>query len=107
MVGELDNGLKLENFDSQNDNETEIAKVEIGDNYAIVVVEPKNKDAFFMVFCNKPLHKCMETFSEGTLNTKATCFWGDCGISEQQDQMLKTLLTCCLKMLVLLSPILT
>jgi hypothetical protein len=36
----------------------------------------------------------------GTFGMKATCFWGDCGISEQQDQVLKSIFTCCLEMLV-------
>jgi hypothetical protein len=46
------------------DNETKVAKVEIGDNYVVVANGPKNEDAFFVVSCNKPLHKCMETFND-------------------------------------------
>jgi hypothetical protein len=65
MVGEQDDGLESENFDFEDDNEIEVAKIKIGNNCVVVVDEPKNEDAFFMVLYNKPLHRCMETFSDG------------------------------------------
>jgi hypothetical protein len=46
-----------------------VAKVEIGVNYVIIAYEPKKGDAFLVVLCNKPLYKCMETFSDGCRNT--------------------------------------
>jgi hypothetical protein len=107
MVGEQDDGLKLKNSNPEDNNEIEATKIEIRDNYAVIIDEPKNEDAFFVVLYNKPLHKCMETFNDGWSNIwhKGNMLLGDYGISEQQDQVLKSLLTCCLEMLVLLSPI--
>jgi hypothetical protein len=79
MVGEQDDGLELENFNFEDDNEIEGAKVKIGDNYAVVANELENGDAFFVVLCNKPLHMCMETFSDSWGNTwyKGNMFLGE------------------------------
>jgi hypothetical protein len=65
MVGEEDNGSNLNGLDVEDDIEINAPKVEIGDNYTVVLDELENKDAFFVVFCNKPLHRCMEPFNDG------------------------------------------
>ncbi len=54
------------NFDSDAKNdgdlEIEVAKVELGDNFAIISNDLENGDLFFVVLCNKPLHMCEQTF---------------------------------------------
>jgi hypothetical protein len=35
-----------------------IAKVEFGDNFAIISNELENGDPFYVIFCNKSLHRC-------------------------------------------------
>jgi hypothetical protein len=45
--------------DSKDNNETKAAKVEVGDNYVVVANELENGDPFFVVLCNKPLHRCL------------------------------------------------
>jgi hypothetical protein len=62
-------GPNSNDLDVKDDIEIEAAKVDIGDNYAVVLDELENKDAFFVVFSNKPLHRCMETFNDGWGNT--------------------------------------
>jgi hypothetical protein len=62
----------LENDDSndfEDNNEIKATKVEVGDHYVVVANEPKNGDPFFVVFCNKPLHRCLKTFNDGWGNT--------------------------------------
>jgi hypothetical protein len=65
MVGEEDNGSNSDDSDVEDNIEIEANKVEIGDIYVVVSNELENGDAFFVVFCNKPLHRCMETFNDG------------------------------------------
>jgi hypothetical protein len=94
MVSEQDDGLEFKNFDFEDDNEIEVTKVKIGNNCVVVANEQKNRDAFFMVIYNKPLHRCMETFVMvgGTFGTKVTYFCQDYGISKQHDQCSKPFL---------------
>jgi len=35
-----------------------IAKVEFDDNFAIISNELENGDPFYVIFCNKSLHRC-------------------------------------------------
>jgi hypothetical protein len=44
------------------DLESKATKVEIGDNFAIIFDELENSDPFYVVICNKPLHRCEKTF---------------------------------------------
>jgi len=68
MVGEEDNGSNLDGLDVDDNIEIKAAKVDIGDNYAIVSNELENGNAFFVFLCNKPLHTCMENFNNGKGN---------------------------------------
>jgi hypothetical protein len=66
MVGEEEDASKNDDSnDSKDYNETKAVKVEVGDNYVVVTNEPKNGDPFFILLCNKPLHRCSKTFSDG------------------------------------------
>jgi hypothetical protein len=65
MVGEEDNGSNSDDLDTKDDIEIKATKVEIGNNYAIVSDELENGDAFFVILCNKSLHRCMENFNDG------------------------------------------
>jgi hypothetical protein len=38
------------------DIENEVAKVEVGDNFAIISNELENGDPFYVILCDKPLH---------------------------------------------------
>jgi hypothetical protein len=44
----------------------------MGDNFGVIFDEFKNIDFFYVVFYNKPLHRCEETFDDewGLLGTK-------------------------------------
>jgi hypothetical protein len=68
MVGEEDNGSNLDGLDVDDNIEIKAAKVDIGNNYAIVSNELENGNAFFVFLCNKPLHTCMENFNNGKGN---------------------------------------
>jgi 23S rRNA A1618 N6-methylase RlmF len=46
------------------DLEFEAIKVEIGDNSVIIFDELENDDPYFVILCNKPLHRCQETFED-------------------------------------------
>ncbi len=69
MVGEEDIGSNLDDSNAKDNIETKATKVEIGNNQVVVSNELKNKKVFFVVMCNKPLHRCMETFNHGWGNT--------------------------------------
>jgi hypothetical protein len=64
------------NFDSEfdldlnayEDWESEGAKVEIGDNYIVIIEELKDNDSY-VVFYVKSLHECEATFTNGRNNT--------------------------------------
>jgi len=58
-------GSNSNDLDVENNIEIKATKVEIRDNYAIVLDELENAYAFFVVLCNNPLHRCMETFNDG------------------------------------------
>lgn len=62
-------GLESDESDSDDDCESEAAKVEIGDNYAVFTDDLENGGPFFIVLCNKPLHRCEATFYDGYGNT--------------------------------------
>ncbi len=40
------------------DMESKVANVEIGDNVAVIVDELENGDPFYILLCNRPLHRC-------------------------------------------------
>jgi hypothetical protein len=67
------NNLGDPNFDFDSDEnedwENEATKVEIGNNYVIVAKELENGDPFYVVFSDKPLHRCETTFTNGWGNT--------------------------------------
>jgi hypothetical protein len=44
--------------------EFEATKVEMGDNFVVISNKLDNGDPFFVVICNKPLHRCQETFED-------------------------------------------
>jgi hypothetical protein len=44
--------------------ELEATKVESGDNFVVILDELENGDLFYVIFCNKPLHMCEETFAD-------------------------------------------
>ncbi len=109
MVGEQDDRLKFKNSNFKDDNEIKVAKVEIGNNYALLQMNQRAGMHFSWFsttthYIGAWKHSMM---NGGTFGMRATCFRGDYGISNQQDQVFKSLLTCCLEMLVLLSPIFT
>jgi hypothetical protein len=81
MVGE-DNGSNSNDLDVKDDIEIEATKVEIGDNYVVVLDELENKDAFFVVLYNKPLHRRVETFNDGWENMwyEGYMIWVEYGI---------------------------
>jgi hypothetical protein len=54
-----------EDLDSNVDCEAEVAKVEVGDNYVIVVEELEEGDPFYIVLCNQPIYQCPTTFTDG------------------------------------------
>jgi hypothetical protein len=43
--------------------------VEIWNNYVVIVKKLENGDPFYVVFCDKPLHRCETTFRDGWGNT--------------------------------------
>jgi hypothetical protein len=61
---------EIEAFDSNSkvgddvNLEFEVAKVEMGDNFVVIFDELENGDPFFVIICNKPLHRCQETFED-------------------------------------------
>jgi hypothetical protein len=42
--------------------ELEAIRVEYGNNFAVIYDELENGDPFYVILCNKPLHRCEETF---------------------------------------------
>jgi hypothetical protein len=55
MVGEEEDVSENHDYDdSKDDNETKVAKIEVGDNYVVVANELENGDPLFDVLCNKP-----------------------------------------------------
>jgi len=49
--------LELEDGDD-NDMEFEATNVEIGDNVVVIADELENGDPFYILLCNRPLHRC-------------------------------------------------
>lgn len=50
------------------DLEFEVAKVEMGDNFAFIFHELENGDPLFVVFYNMHLHRCQQTFEDDWIN---------------------------------------
>jgi hypothetical protein len=48
---------------------SEDAKIEIGDTITFIVDAMENGDLFLIYFCNRPLHRCQETFQDEWGNT--------------------------------------
>ncbi len=65
MVDMEDYGSKLENFDTNDDIQSKVVKVEVGDNFAIIAGELENGNLFFVVLCDKALHCCEAMFEDG------------------------------------------
>jgi hypothetical protein len=55
--------LELEARDD-GDMEFEATNVEIGDNVIIIANELENGDPFYILLCNRPLHRCQDTFED-------------------------------------------
>jgi hypothetical protein len=95
MVGEQDDGLESENFDFEDDNEIEVAKVKIGNKCVVVANELERTGIHFLWFSTTShytgawKHLVMVG---GTFGTRVTYFWGDYGIREQHDQCSKPFL---------------
>jgi hypothetical protein len=51
--------------------EFEATTIEVGDNFAVIANELENGNPFYLVLCNKPLHRCEQTFDDdwGNLGT--------------------------------------
>lgn len=56
-------------IDSNVDYEYEVTKVEVGDNYVIIVKELDEGDPFYIIFCNQPMDHCPTTLTYGWNNT--------------------------------------
>jgi hypothetical protein len=71
-----DGSSQSKEFDADEDNETKATKVEVGDNFVVIVGEMENGDLFFVILWDKPLHRCEVTFTNGWGNMcmKVTCF---------------------------------
>jgi hypothetical protein len=58
----------VERFDSKfevgddSDMEFEATNVEIGENVVVITDELENGNPFYILLCNRPLHRCQETF---------------------------------------------
>jgi hypothetical protein len=65
MANMQDGGYDSEDFKVDHDFENEASKVEVGDNFTIITNEPKNGDPFFVILCDKTLHRCEATFKDG------------------------------------------
>ncbi len=69
----MTNETQASNYNSEAINdvdlESEAAKVEMGDNFVVILDELENDDPFYVVLCNKPLHRCKETFDDDWGNT--------------------------------------
>jgi hypothetical protein len=59
-----ESNLELEGFDMDEDIESKVAKVEVGNNLAIISDELENGDPFYVLLCDNPLHQCEATFED-------------------------------------------
>ncbi len=67
----MDNS-NLNSDDSEIDDEgfeSEVAKVEVGDNFAVISNELENGDPFYVILCDQALHECEATFGDDWGNT--------------------------------------
>jgi hypothetical protein len=48
----------------EEDGESKVAKIKVGDNFVIVVDELENVDPFFVILCDHDLHQCEATFQD-------------------------------------------
>jgi hypothetical protein len=58
MANMQDGGYDYEDFKVDHDFENEMSKVEVGDNFTIIVDELENGDPFFVILHDKTLHRC-------------------------------------------------
>ncbi len=66
IINDMEDGSsKSEDFGADEDIEIKATKVEVGDNFVVTVGEMENGDPFFVILCNKPLHQCEVTFTNG------------------------------------------
>jgi hypothetical protein len=60
----------VEGFDSKfeagedDDMKSKATNVEIGDNVIVIADELENGNPFYILLCNRPLHRCQETFDD-------------------------------------------
>jgi hypothetical protein len=54
--------FELKGFDMDENIESEVAKVEVGDNFVVISNELENVDPFYVILCDMPLHRCEATF---------------------------------------------
>jgi hypothetical protein len=54
--------MKESNFETEGSNMDEDikseTKVEVGDNFVVISYEFENGDPFYVILCDKPLHRC-------------------------------------------------
>jgi len=65
-MNEIEGALDLDSKDGDRTNlESEAAKVELGDNFTVIFDEFKHGDPFYVVLCNKLLHRCEQSLEVG------------------------------------------
>lgn len=65
----------------------------MGDNFIVIYNKLKNEDPSYIIICNKPLHKCEETFelmTRGICSMKGKWYLEGYGIIGQQANEVKT-----------------
>ena len=55
----------VDDFEDEGELETEAERVETGDTYVVYTDRPEHGDRFFLVLCDKPVHKNGATFTDG------------------------------------------
>jgi hypothetical protein len=67
--------IKIEALDSYSnarddgDLESKVTRVKLGDNFVVISNDLENGDPFFVVFCDKSLRMCEQTFEDNWGNT--------------------------------------
>jgi hypothetical protein len=69
MMTNIDDSNSESQVRNDCDFECEVAKVEIGDIVVVIANAMDNDDLFYILLCNRPLHRCQETFEDEWGNT--------------------------------------
>lgn len=56
MEGSIHESNGFETYEE--DFESEVARLEVGDNFVVILNELENNDPFYVLLCGKPLHRC-------------------------------------------------